>query len=214
MPGVEYCRSHYPWKAKRPSLVVGALIGMIALLGLQLAWDALTISRAEAEQGAVGELQADYASLTNLVYRNVSLACQGWKNAYLISRADAAGDINSYDRGAWDMLDDTPAPEFSVETWEHYRPLFDEVLDACAGQLDEIVGTQGALLSPEFKTLVVETKESFEVARRTYRFARMMSDAANRGPFFAYPFREATRAVAKLARESNRRQAEAMSKAK
>lgn len=225
MPGVDYCRSHYPWKAKRPSLLVGALIGVIISLGLQLVCDALTTSRAEAKitrfeelagsiypgtakQEALDKLHQDCALLTSTLYRNVGLACQSWTNAYLASRPDAAEDTNSCDGEAWGMLDDTPPPKFSVETWERYRSLFSQVIDECAGQLDEIMGIHGTLLAPEFKTLVMETKESFEVVQRIYAFARMMSDTANREPFFAYPFRETIRAVSKLARESERRQAE------
>lgn len=225
MPGVDYCRSHYPWKAKRPSLVVGAVAGVILALGLQFVCDALTTSKAEAkitrfeeltdsiypgaeEQEALEKLREDRASLTSMVYRNVGMACQSWKNAYLVSRPDAAEDTNRCEGDACGMLDDTAPPKFSAGTWARYRPLFDQVIDECAGQLDEIIGTHGTLLAPEFKTLVMETKESFEVVQRTYTFARLMSDSANREPFFAYPFRETIRTVSKLARESERRQAE------
>ena len=105
------------------------------------------------------------------------------------------------------MLDDTPPGEYSVETWERYRPLFGPVIDECTGQLDDIMEIHGALLAPEFRMLVTETKESLQVAQRAYTFARMMSDSANREPFFAYPFRETSRAISHLARESERRQA-------
>ena len=230
MPGVDYCRSHYPWKAKRPSLIVGAIIGVLIVLGLQFVCDALTTSKAEAKitrfeelagsiypgtakQEALDKLREDRALLTNMVYRNVGLACRSWKSAYLVSRPHAAQDTNAYDGDDWDRLDDTLPPKFSAETWQRYRPLFGRVMDECAGQLDEIAGTHETLLDPEFRTLVMETKESLRLAQRTYTFARMMSDAANRQPFFAYPFRETNRAVSKLARESERRQAELTAKA-
>ena len=143
-----------------------------------------------------------------MVYRNVGLTCQSWKSAYLVLCPNAAEDAYGRDGDGWDMPDDTPPPKFSVETWERYHPLFGQVIDECTGQLDDIMEMHGALLAPEFKMLVTETQESLRVAQRTYTFARMMSDAANREPFFAYPFREMNRAVSKLARESARRQAQ------
>ena len=107
MPGVDYCRSHYPWRAKRPSLIVGALIGMIALFTVQLICDALTTSTAEAKitrfeelagsiypgtagHEALDKLRADRALLTSMLYRNVGLACQNWRNAYVVSRPRVA----------------------------------------------------------------------------------------------------------------------------
>jgi hypothetical protein len=225
MPGVDYCRSHYPWKAKRPSLIVGAIIGAIISLGLLWVCDALTTSKAEARitqfdalAGRIGASTAtheavdkfldDYALLTSMVYRNVGLACQSWKSAYLVLRPDAAEDTNARAGDAWDMLDGTSPGKFSVQTWERYRPLFGQVVDEYTGQLDDIMEMHGALLAPDFEMLVTETKESLKLAQRTYTFARMMSDAANREPFFAYSFRETSRAVSKLARESERRESE------
>jgi hypothetical protein len=225
MPGVDYCRSHYPWKAKRPSLIVGAIIGAIISLGLLWVCDALTTSKAEARitqfdalAGRIGASTAtheavdkfldDYALLTSMVYRNVGLACQSWKSAYLVLRPDAAEDTNARAGDAWDMLDGTSPGKFSVQTWERYRPLFGQVVDEYTGQLDDIMEMHGALLAPDFEMLVTETKESLKLAQRTYTFARMMSDAPNREPFFAYSFRETSRAVSKLARESERRESE------
>lgn len=215
MWGVDYCRSHYPWKAKRPSLLVGALIGVTLSLGLQLVWDAFTSSRAEAMIARPDEVthsldpnSAQQEALTSMVYRNVSLACQTWMNAYRVSCPDRSEDADSYDGAAWDGLDGAPPPTFSVAAWERLHPLFDQVIDQCAGQLDDVMAMHGTLLTPEFRTLVTETKQSFDVVQRTYTFARVMSDAANRGPVFAYPFREMSRAVSKLARECERRQAQ------
>jgi hypothetical protein len=230
MPGVDYCRSHFPWKAKRPSLVVGAIIGVLIVLGLQFVCDALTTSKAEAKitrfeelagsiypgtakQEALDKLREDRALLTSMVYRNVGMACRSWKSAYFVSRPRAAEDTNGHDADGWDFSDDAPPPEFSAETWQRYRPLFGQVMDECASQLDKVTGMHESLLEPEFRTLVMETKESLAVAQRVYTFARMMSDAANRQPFFAYPFRETSRAVSNLARESELRQAELTAKA-
>jgi len=216
MWGVDYCRLHYPWKGKRPSLVVGAFIGVILSLGLQFVWHAFMTSRAEATITRGDELarslysgSAQQQALTSMVYRNVGLACETWINAYRVLSPDRSEAADSSDGGAGAMLDGAAAPDFSVEAWERFHPLFDDVIDRCASQLDDVMAMHGALLPPDFRTLVTETKQSFELVRRTYRFARVMSDAANRKPAFAYPFREMSRAVARLAHECDRRRAEA-----
>lgn len=213
MWGVDYCRSHYPWKAKRPSLLVGALVGVILSLGLQFTWNAFMTSRAEATITRSDELTRSIYSdsaqqaLTSMVYRNVALACQNWMDAYRVLSPDRS------EGGTWATLEGAAAPDFSLETWERFHPLFDQVIDRCAGQLDDVMTMHGTLLPPDFRTLVTETKQSFELVQRTYRFARVMSDAANRKPVFAYPFREMSQAVARLAHECDRRRAEAGLKA-
>jgi hypothetical protein len=192
---------------------------------VQIAYDYFTTSEEEAtarafeqlagsvypgiqKQQALDKLCADYSQLRRRVYSQVSMACHGWKNAYFSLRREMLRDDGHHYTDVWELLEKASTPEFSEETWMHYRPLFDEATDELVARLDDISKMYGDILPPDFRELLIGKRSTIHAIRSTYVLVLMdVPKAPDRSRWFGDVFRDMIQTLAVLSREADRREA-------
>jgi hypothetical protein len=143
------------------------------------------------------------------VYTEISLACHRWKNAYMSLDPDRFRADGSKFTDVWEMLEKTPPPSFSAETWKKYQSLFDHYGNSFIERLDQISAANGNLLPEEFRILMIETKRLIEAAQTVYQqlpaiIAIEQMKNMDRDKLFQGCLQQMIQALTKLSREADR----------
>lgn len=119
-------------------------------------------------------------ALQERVYTEISLAAHSWKIAYFTLYPDSfprSGDGPKYSH-VWERLREEPKPEYSPENWQHFRPLFVQVIDSVNQELQDILARDSDVLLPEIRKLVSDARLQLNTEKSAYLYIPKMDNKA------------------------------------
>lgn len=142
------------------------------------------------------------------VYKQIELACHGWKNAYMVLREGGFEYFqqfeNQFGDNIWDTLRESPKPDYSVDAWRRYRPLFKGELSNVIGKLQRILSTHSGILPDSVKTLIMQTTSQLALEGTVYDWIPSDTFAHDKDVFFEGRFKEVIVRLELLSREIDR----------
>lgn len=106
------------------------------------------------------------------VYTDISLTCHYWKNLYMTLFPPAfpsasQGDGTQY-VDTWDRLAKGEKPPYTRESWDRFRPLFQQGLNDVRRGLQNAAATYADVLSPELRTMIWQVQLQLNLESGTY----------------------------------------------
>jgi hypothetical protein len=168
-------------------------------------WRNIVRLKLDAAQDPRG--QREYASE---VYLETSLDCHSWKIFYMsLHYSDYGASRGLVFHDIWDAMIETCDHRYSVETWQHFRPLFEIASADVQRRFDRLIQLYADVLAYDFRTLLLRVHRQLDVERTVYLqtpgLLRMHKTQEQRDHMFRMRFTETLRILRTVAREADHR---------
>lgn len=114
------------------------------------------------------------SGLEHIAVTELSLACHGWKNAYIFNVCPEVGcNLDKYKEGdIWDKILAASHHEYSEENWTLFRPLFFEYADQTQRHIDAALLRYSDVLPGDLRVAAHQTKSMLGLVGVSYTWVR------------------------------------------